>query len=197
MTRSSLELPSQLQPTGIEKLELPSGAISMVSKATPRFREWRGPRIEGPFASKPHIEAGGAPVFAEVAILQALEAEGWSGRWVQTYGAKRLEPYLLRNWTAGRSISEQPQLPIESADAAALLDRIAGLMGRFGGCWDVFAWRNGTYLFAEAKHSKKDKIRETQLHWLAAALECGLSEQNFLLVEWSFMPGGTEASLGE
>ena len=70
-------------------------------------------------------------------------------------------------------------------------------MARFAGCWDVFAWRNGTYLFAEAKHSKKDKIRETQLRWYAAALECGLSEQNFLLVEWSFMPGGAESSLGE
>ena len=71
-----------------------------------------------------------------------------------------------------------------------MLDRIAGLMGRFGGCWDVFAWRNGSYLFAEAKHAKKDEIRATQLRWLAAALECGLSEQNFLFVEWSFTPAG-------
>ena len=67
----------------------------MVPQATPRFREWRGLRFEGPFASKPHIEADGTPVFAELAILQALEAAGWSGRWVQTFGAKRHQPYLL------------------------------------------------------------------------------------------------------
>jgi hypothetical protein len=50
-----------------------------------------------------------------------------------------------------------------------------------------------TYLFAEAKHSKKDDIRDTQLRWVSAALECGLSEQNFLLVEWSFGADFAEA----
>ena len=102
MAASLLDLPSQLQPTGFEKLELPSGATSMVPKATPRFREWRGARIEGPFASKPHVEVDGAPMFAELAILQALEEAGWTGRWVQTFGAKRLQPYLLKKWVAAQ-----------------------------------------------------------------------------------------------
>ena len=41
-------------------------------------------------------------------------------------------------------------------------------------------------LFVESKRAGKDAMRETQLRWLEAALDLGLTPDDFLLVERSF-----------
>ncbi|HNU57075.1 MAG TPA: hypothetical protein PKN30_10840, partial [Flavobacteriales bacterium] len=56
----------------------------------------------------------------------------------------------------------------------------------FAGCWDVVAWKDDQLVFAEAKKAKHDRLRDTQVRWVEAALQCGLTEENFLVVEWSF-----------
>lgn len=43
-------------------------------------------------------------------------------------------------------------------------------------------------VFAELKRRRLDRIRTTQLAWLEAALQLGLQSENFLLVEWDFIP---------
>jgi hypothetical protein len=54
----------------------------------------------------------------------------------------------------------------------------------FSGCWDVVAWKNDRLVFAESKKAKNDRMRGTQLKWLEAALRCGCSVEDFLVVEW-------------
>jgi hypothetical protein len=68
-----------------------------------------------------------------------------------------------------------------------LLENIATQNGNsYSGCWDVLAWKADKVLFAESKRVKKDSIRSTQTKWLESALKCGLSEKNFLVVQWDF-----------
>jgi hypothetical protein len=43
-------------------------------------------------------------------------------------------------------------------------------------------------LFCEAKHSKKDKLTKPQHHFVEGALECGLSRDSLLIVEWTLSP---------
>jgi hypothetical protein len=56
--------------------------------------------------------------------------------------------------------------------------------GRRGGCFDVFAWNGGDYLFVEAKRRRKEKIRKSQREWLQAALNTKCKPESFLIFEW-------------
>jgi len=79
-----------------------------------------------------------------------------------------------------------------------LINSLREKTGRFGGCWDVVVWRGDATLFLELKRQKKDAIQNTQVEWLSAALESGLTADNFALVEWVLpthesSPGPTRA----
>lgn len=75
--------------------------------------------------------------------------------------------------------------PIDEPRVTTLLDAIAHANGHtYSGCWDVVAWNDDRVVFIEAKQRRKDRIRASQLRWLAAALEQGLSKEAFLMVEW-------------
>ena len=130
------------------------------------------------------------PQFAEVAILRAFERDGWQGRWLETYGKPNMRPGLWREWKPGGQ-GAQEHVPIADPWVNERLEAIAVANGNsFAGCWDVVAWsRNAAgderVVFAEAKLSKKDRIRDTQLRWLEAALQCGCSVEDFLVVEWA------------
>jgi len=131
------------------------------------------------------IDTGGVAEFAELAILRCFQRAGWEGRWLETYGAAATDPYPLTRWKDCR-LSEQPRNPVDDPAGQRLLREISKLADGFSGCWDVFAWKNGRYVFAEAKRTGKDAIRSTQVRWLDAALACGCSEGDFILVEWTF-----------
>ena len=70
------------------------------------------------------------------------------------------------------------------AEREALLSQIKAAVGNRGGCFDVYAWRDGSVLFAELKLSGKDRIRARQRRWLAGAVACGLPLESLLVVEW-------------
>ncbi|MBL0035362.1 MAG: hypothetical protein IPP26_06230 [Flavobacteriales bacterium] len=55
----------------------------------------------------------------------------------------------------------------------------------FRGCWDVVAWKDDRLVFAESKKQKKDRMRDTQVQWMEAALRCEAVVEDFLVVEWS------------
>jgi hypothetical protein len=57
-----------------------------------------------------------------------------------------------------------------------------------GGIFDVFAWRDGEFIFCESKEKGKDKFQDTQTRWIKSVLELGISRENLLIVEWSFLP---------
>lgn len=140
------------------------------------------------FGGKPALDWLGSPCFAEVVILRRFLQAGWSARWVETYGAPSMRPRFLTDWSAD-GLKSSLTRAITEAHVATLLDAIAQANGRtYSGCWDVVAWKGHELVFAEAKRKGKDRVRRTQLRWLAAALEQGLSEKAFLVVEWCFPP---------
>lgn len=156
-----------------------------VGVATPVFARWTGVRPANTFGGKPLVDTGGRPEFAELAILRCFQRAGWEGRWLESYGARGNTLYSFLEWRDCK-LGKQEQVPIVDKAAAQLVARIASAGGGISGWWDVLAWRNGRYVFAEAKQRKKDAIRETQKRWLETALQCGCVEEDFVLVEWSF-----------
>ena len=174
-------LNSQVHSTA---LKLPSGATVSVPTCRVDFKPWTRKDENGrlvtaslesidTFNDKPVLDHEGEPVFAELAILRLLAADGWDGRWVDSY---------RRQFRTG--LLEKPPRALPFAPDI-LFRRIVTAKGSRGGCWDVFAWRGNEILFVEAKRNKKDHIRRSQKEWLEAATKVGLSLANFLIVEWN------------
>jgi len=174
------KLPRQLAPAAVERLHLPSGRVASVPKATPTFRPWTGKPILDEYGGKPVLEWKGRPYFAELLILELLRAEGWNGFWMDTYRNRRI---------LDMSLASIQQLPPR---IAPVISRIRALCGSRFGCFDVVAERAGEILFVEAKRAGKDKLRETQLRWIDAALSCGVRPEHLLIVEWSAVPDPLE-----
>lgn len=174
-----------LVPVAVTELSLPSGLVLKVPTARPVFSRWRGESLQDSFGGKPTIEWDGAPCFAELAILRLFLSAGWSGRWVETYGVPNTQPKFLLEWTCSGINAERTVPP----DDAAVVSRLAAIAsrncGRYSGCWDVVAWAGGRIVFAEAKWSHKDRLRSTQLGWLASAVSEGIAPEDFLIVEWT------------
>jgi hypothetical protein len=124
--------------------------------------EWRG--------GKQVLDFGGAPLFAELVILRHFQAVGWNGAWIDTY----------RKRTLG-GMTERAPLPDERQ---RLLDTIYERTGSRHGCFDVFAWCGDAFVFAEAKRARQDRIRQTQVAWLDAAITLGVERSSLLIVEW-------------
>ncbi len=112
----------------------------------------------------------GQALFPELVILKHFEEEGWDGVWVDTYRKRYLVSYDI-------------EVHLRT-DHLRLLDSIYSAAGSRSGCFDVLAWKGDSILFAESKWAKKDKIQNTQIHWLFSALSIGMSKNAFLIVEW-------------
>lgn len=139
------------------------------------------------FGGKDLVLVDGRAQFAEVAILRAFEAEGWEGRWLETYGKPAMKPALWREWKPEGPVAQEHD-PIEAASVNERLHAIAVANGNtYAGCWDVVAWKGERLVFAESKKQKKDRLRGTQLRWLEAALKCGMAVEDFLVAEWRLL----------
>ncbi len=164
------------------------GQSVVVPKAVLHFRQWQGQPIRDTFGGKPLVDFAGRPVFAELCVYELFPLAGWEARWVETYGAPATQPMLLVDWI-DTSRAQQPQQPLPGMGVGELMPRIASHNGgTYAGCWDVLGWHGDTVLFAELKRAKKDRLQATQPQWLAAGLRAGLAPENFLLVEWDFLP---------
>jgi len=178
-----------LQPHLVESeiFALPSGVSVPIQKYFLEFKEWHGTPIPNTYNGKAVIDWSGEPVFAELAVLRLFQSQGWSGVWVDSY---------RRKYRVGLpDVAEPVDLPPAQA---GLINSLREKTGRFGGCWDVVVWRGDATLFLELKRQKKDAIQNTQVEWLSAALESGLTADNFALVEWVLpthesSPGPTRA----
>jgi len=152
-----------------------------------RFAPWRGEPIADTYGGKAVLDCGGEPGFAEIAVLRALEKDGYEGVWVDTYRGRYR-----------RSLSaESVTLPVHVSD---LLVRIAAEnSGKQQGCWDVLAWKDASYLFVECKRKGKDSIRPSQVDWLNAALRAGLGVSCFRICEWELdlMPSPAQRAAGQ
>lgn len=166
------EYPHELQPSTFEIIELPDGKRVEIPKAMPQFQLWVGNQPGDTYGGKAVLNLEGQAFFAELLVLRLLEKAGWSGVWVDSFASR-----YRHDWPGDTSVD----LP---AHAESVLNAIQArdIQAR---CWDVFCWHDAhDFFFAELKRKSRDRIRESQRHWLAAGLEEGFDPQNFLVVEW-------------
>lgn len=148
------------------------------------LNRWKGKAIQNTFGGKALIDVNGNATFAELAIVDYLKKDGWNARWVETFGRPRMDPFMLTAWN-DVCLKEQIHVPITDVEIYETLIGIAKLNGnKFGGCWDVVAWKNGYIIFLEAKRNKRDRIRSSQINWLKASLTYGLNCNNFIIIQW-------------
>lgn len=170
--------------------------IPDVAGAVVRLPQWTGPAFEDDLGKKAGamVELQGEHLFPELAVLRLLEREGWEGRWVITTGAKHGEiSRLLTRWLDVPR-TDQKHVPIEEAAPRQLLAGIAhaNKPARYAGCWGVFAWRSGEYLFLECKRSsgsKIDPVKAKEVEWMRMALasQPGLVRPaSFCVVLWDY-----------
>jgi hypothetical protein len=168
------DYPRALRPTSTHSFHTADGRTVAVAKATPTFVRWHGAPPGDDYGGKEILDVDGRPAFAELAILREFERDGWAGVWVDTYRNK-----FRRAYWGGEPAVQLPPMPRE------VLDRIVDARGgRRRGTWDVMCWRKSRVVFAESKRKNRDRIRQDQVGFLAAALEVGLSASSFLIVEW-------------
>jgi hypothetical protein len=171
----SPDLPLDLKPTHSVPTLLPSGLTLALLHCRPSFPKWKGPEPEFDFGGKTFLDFEGQPVFAEIYILRLLERAGWEGVWVSSFGGK-----LLRDTPTSWKLENAINLP--QSEFTSLITTKAG---KPGGCFDIFAWRGENVMFCELKRHSRDKLRESQRHWMDAALASGVPEASLLVVEWS------------
>jgi len=155
------------------KIKLPSGKEVGIRKLQLYFNVWKGETIKDSYGGKTVIDCDGEPLFAELAVLRTLQKEGWQGAWVDSYRKK------FRVGLPG--VVESIDLPEKPKK---LFDDIYAKVGGFKGCWDVFVWKNDDYLFLELKRESRDRIRDSQIKWLEAALGLGVTSDSFAILEW-------------
>lgn len=169
-----MKYPELLHPTDTQIIRLSSQTSLAVPKCTPQFTRWQGAPIEDTYNGKALLDFHGRPAFAELVILWSFMTVGWNGVWIDTYR----QCYRQGYWDAAPCTT----LPQPARDLLAAIHVRAG--SQFG-AWDVFCWRDEAILFAESKRQSREHIRHTQIHWLGAALACGIPQEAFLVVEWS------------
>jgi hypothetical protein len=91
----------------------------------------------------------------------------------------------VKNWQ-GREFWTDISTPVDLPPAQAqLFEAIEHSTGNYrGGCWDIFAWRDGEVLFVESKQRSNDRIRPAQALWLEHALENDVLLSSFLIAEY-------------
>jgi hypothetical protein len=138
------------------------------------FDEWTKPHNFDTYNRKPLLELDKEPLFAELLFLRLLEKEGYKGVWVDTYRNKFWQrlPHFSFPVIIDKKIED-------------IYNRIYNLKGgKKSGCFDVIAYRENEFIFAELKRKKKDEIQESQIEWLNTAMKIENNNFKFLLVEW-------------
>jgi hypothetical protein len=180
---NKIEYPKTLISDSIEIFKIEEEKYP-VPKSNISFEKWIGKPIQNTFGGKALLNVDSKPSFAELAIVDLFVKEGWEARWVCTYGRGKQNPFFLKEWK-NDNLKNQENNPIKEVWVMNLLNKVASLNNNsFSGCWDVIAWKEGELIFVESKRLKKDSIRQTQMDWFRAGLKSGLSEMNFLVIQW-------------
>ncbi|MCA0199885.1 MAG: hypothetical protein LCH56_03485 [Proteobacteria bacterium] len=146
-----------------------------VPVARPAFPLSPFPNIWG-HGTKPVVDHAGTACFAEIALVGLFEEAGWRAVWVDSWKSR-----YLRAMPGARTASV-PEAEIRAIPALA---RHATGFTKFGGGWDVLAWKNDAVVFCDAKRIKKDSIKPNQIEWMHARLAEGARPENFLIAEWT------------
>jgi hypothetical protein len=131
------------------------------------YTKWPKPDPKDTYNGKCVLQFNHEMVFAELAILRIFQQTGWDGRWIDSYGRK----YRIGYW--GEVEGATQELPLEEPSIPQW-ETIRTRANCKGGCFDVFCWRDGAVIFAEAKRKGKDRVRATQRRWLEASLDAAI-----------------------
>lgn len=149
-----------------------------------RYRQWDGPRLPwsedfGKASGQVYSLDGKRPVRScnEVEVAKLLRTVRPEAYWISGFAPSRI-PDLWRPWVLGPA--EAPSW-LKEFDRR-LRPRVAAPRG---GMPDVMAWDPDrgldSVLFAECK-GPKEKIKEAQEDWVAAAIKEGIPESSFATV---------------
>lgn len=145
------------------------------------FERWQPEHKYDTYGGKQLLKYNGEPLFAELVILRLLEERGYKGVWVDTYRNKF--------WQRLPHLSFPVSPDRKWLDVYNKIYQLKG--GTKSGCFDVMAYRDNHFVFAELKRQKEDSIRPSQIEWLRAARQAGLENPTFLIAEWSIQPALT------
>ena len=163
-------LPEVLTECGQEELGSLDEEALLVQRFCTTFASYTGDEKIPSYGGKAVIEDDGRPTYAEFAALSLFLKLGWNGMWVDSFRKqKRL------------SLSEEAQCP---ESISSLLKSIALITGTETGVFDLVLWRERTILFLELKRLARDRIRNTQIEWIKAALSVGVDLDCFAILQW-------------
>lgn len=129
------------------------------------------------YTAKPLVAPFGKPVFGELAVLECLQRDGWSGVWVDTYHGAELFRRDMPQRSAKVDLLHEPE-------ALNVYRGIVAEHGKRGGFFDVFVWRETHFLFVEYK-GKGDRSNTNERSWIEAAVRCGIDPGQLLIVAYS------------
>ena len=129
------------------------------------------------YRTKPLVVIDDEHLFGELAILRVLKKDGWDGVWVDTFHGGGRSKVL---WSDMPPLGNG-KLPVH---AEGLYDKIMmANNGKSSGFFDVFAWRNGEYIFIEYK-GEGDLANQNELGWIEAAISIGIKPNQMFFVTY-------------
>jgi hypothetical protein len=133
-------------------------------------------RLSKTYLSKPLVKVDNENLFGELAILRYLQKDGWNGVWVDTFHGRGKKLF----WN-----NLPPEGKASLADEATFLyDKIVtSNAGKASGFFDVFAWKNGEYIFLEYKGAG-DKPNQNETKWINSAIKSGIKPEQLYFITY-------------
>ena len=127
------------------------------------------------YTKKSMVVPFGEPLYGELAVLECLRRDGWTGVWVDTFHGAL--------WRDMPERSSSIDLSLEP-EAFRVYAGIIAEQGKRGGFFDVFAWRDTQLLFVEYK-GKGDRSNANESSWIAAVIRFGISPSQLLIAAYA------------
>ena len=163
-------MPNSLKECGVELVGYPGNAKNPVTRYCTTFKVYSGEEEIPTYGGKAIVVDQGNPTYAEFAALSLFRQCGWQGFWYDSYRRKK------------RSGLHEESDGTDSVND--LLNMIASITGSRTGVFDLVLWKDETIFFIELKRRARDRIRDTQIDWLQAALSHGLDLKSFAILQW-------------
>ena len=127
------------------------------------------------YRSKPMVVVNEEILFGELAILRYLQMDGWDGVWVDTFHGRGTKKVVWSNLPPNGF----GKLTVEAEN---LYDSIVQANdGKSSGFFDVFAWKDGEFIFLEYK-GQGDSPNRNETRWINAALKSGVRPESLFFV---------------
>ncbi len=197
-------LPTELRPTETHRATLPPDLGSSViepPKCALSFREsreqnvWNWANNKEMSNGKPLVDWAGQPMFAELAVVNILRADGWQAYWSECYGGTVFLDQMPRLPQGSKSAKLRQFGVTIDQRKVELIERIRKNCDAPNySCLDAIAWKHEHTIFVELKNNgrgksgrkARDDLTKPQLRFINSAIKMGLTIDHFLIAEWQF-----------